>query len=121
MSHTAAQLQDAARPWRRNLRLYPWFYFFHDLQVWMPIWVIFSTEQIGLSFSELTLIGPFFYLIISFGQAPAGALADRFGRVNAMRAGCSSISASSSSTPSRPISGGSRWPGSSGASRSSWS
>ncbi len=87
MSHASAELQDPSRPWRRNLRLYPWFYFFHDLQVWMPIWVIFSTEQIGLSFSELTLIGPFFYLIISFGQAPAGALADRFGRVNAMRTG----------------------------------
>ena len=42
-----------------NLRLYPWFYFFHDLQVWMPIWIIFSTDYIGLNFSQLGLIGRF--------------------------------------------------------------
>ena len=89
--HSNGQLAGAphedAHRWRRNLRLYPWFYFFHDLQVWMPIWIIFSTDYIGLTFSQLGLIGPFFYLILSLGQAPAGALADRFGRANAMRLG----------------------------------
>ena len=76
---------DAA-PWRRNLRLYPWFYFLHDLQFWLPLWVVFALDDVGLSFAELTAIGPAFYVITSFGQAPAGALADRFGRVRVMRA-----------------------------------
>ncbi len=86
MAHRRATNPSHA-PWRRNLRLYPWFYFFHDLQVWLPIWILFSTDHIGLSFTELGVIGPFFYVILSFGQAPAGALADRYGRVNAIRAG----------------------------------
>ena len=76
---------DQRPAWRRNLRLYPWFYFFHDLQFWMPLWIIFSLDEVGLTFSQLGAIGPAFYVITSFGQAPAGALADRFGRVRAMR------------------------------------
>ncbi len=52
----------------------------------MPIWIIFATEDVGLSWSQIGLIGPAFYVITSFGQAPAGALADRFGRVRMMRA-----------------------------------
>ena len=85
MADTHPTAADAA-PWRRNLRLYPWFYFFHDLQFWLPIWVVFALDDVGLSFAELTAIGPAFYVITSFGQAPAGALADRFGRVRVMRA-----------------------------------
>lgn len=77
---------DERPRWRRNLRLYPWFYFFHDLQFFLPVWVVFSLEEVGLTFAQLTAIGPAFYVITSFGQAPAGAIADRFGRVRAMRA-----------------------------------
>lgn len=76
---------DERSRWRRNLRLYPIFYFLHDLQFWMPIWIIFATEDVGLTFAQLGAIGPAFYVIMSFGQAPAGAIADRFGRVRTMR------------------------------------
>lgn len=81
----AAAPVDQSRHWRRNLRLYPFFYFFHDLQFWLAIWIIFATEDVGLSFSEVGFIAPAFYIITSFGQAPAGALADRFGRVRTIR------------------------------------
>ena len=81
----AQTAQDTDRFWRRNLRLYPFFYFFHDLQFWLAIWIIFATEDVGLSFSEIGFIAPAFYIITSFGQAPAGALADRFGRVRTIR------------------------------------
>ncbi len=77
---------DLRPAWHRNLRLYPLFYFFHDLQFWMPIWIIFATEDVGLSWSQIGLIGPAFYVITSFGQPLAGAMADRFGRVRTMRA-----------------------------------
>lgn len=79
-------LEDGgARFWRRNLRWYPFFYFFHDLQFWLALWIVFATEDVGLSYSELGYIAPAFYIITSFGQAPAGALADRFGRVATIR------------------------------------
>ncbi|MDE2745304.1 MAG: MFS transporter [Chloroflexota bacterium] len=76
---------DERPRWRRNIRLYPLFYFCHDLQFWMPIWIIFATEDVGLTFAQLGAIGPAFYVIMSFGQPPAGAIADRFGRVRTMR------------------------------------
>ena len=77
---------DERPRWRRNVRLYPLFYFFHDLQFFLPFWIIFATDEVGLTFAQLGAIGPAFYVITSFGQAPAGALADRFGRIRAMRA-----------------------------------
>ncbi len=77
---------DLRRAWRRNLRLYPIFYFFHDLHFWMPVWIIFATDEVGLTFAQLGAIGPAFYVITSFGQPLAGALADRFGRVRTIRA-----------------------------------
>lgn len=81
-----SQQQSQRRRWQRNVRLYPWFYFFHDLQFFLPIWIIFATDEVGLSFAELGAIGPAFYVITSFGQAPAGAIADRFGRIRVIRA-----------------------------------
>lgn len=74
------------RRWQRNLRLYPWFYFFHDLQFWLPLWIVFALDGVGLTWAEIGAIGPAFYVITSFGQAPAGAIADRFGRVRVIRA-----------------------------------
>ena len=85
MSRSPDQPTDSHRLWRRNLRLYPYFYFFHDLQFWLAIWIIFATEDVGLSYSEVGFIAPAFYIITSFGQPPAGALADRFGRVRMIR------------------------------------
>ena len=85
MSRPPDQPTDSHRFWRRNLRLYPYFYFFHDLQFWLAIWIIFATEDVGLSYSEVGFIAPAFYIITSFGQPPAGALADRFGRVRMIR------------------------------------
>ena len=77
---------DLRPRWRRNLRLYPWFYFFHDLQFWLALWIVFALEDVGLTWGEIGAIGPAFYVITSFGQAPAGAIADRFGRVRVIRA-----------------------------------
>ncbi len=77
---------DERPRWRRNVRLYPVFYFFQSLQFFLPIWIVFALDEVGLTFAELTAIGPAFYVITSFGQAPAGAIADRFGRVRVIRA-----------------------------------
>ena len=81
-------LQRSGRVLRRNLRAYPLFYFFFDLQPWLAVWVVYLTDEVGLSFAEIGLIAPMFYVLASFGQAPIGALADRFGRVRTIRAAC---------------------------------
>ena len=52
----------------------------------MPVWIIFATDEVGLTFAQLGAIGPAFYVITSFGQPLAGALADRFGRLRTIRA-----------------------------------
>jgi len=63
------------------------FYFFYDLQLWMPIWVTFLIDDQNFSFTKITLIGVPFWIIVAFGQVPAGALSDRWGRVWSLRAG----------------------------------
>lgn len=81
-------LNVSGRVLRRNLRAYPFFYFFFDLQPWLALWVVYLTDEVGLSFLELGAIAPMFYVLAAFGQAPIGALADRFGRVRTIRAAC---------------------------------
>lgn len=81
-------LNVSGRVLRRNLRAYPFFYFFFDLQPWLALWVVYLTDEVGLSFLELGAIAPMFYVLAAFGQAPIGALADRFGRVRMIRAAC---------------------------------
>jgi MFS family permease len=81
-------LTEAERaPYRRNLRVYLLFYALYDLQMWMAIWVTFLIEDIGLSFTAITTIAVPFWLIVAFGQVPAGAIADRWGRAWSLRAG----------------------------------
>ncbi len=74
-------------PYQRNLRVYLLFYAIYDLQLWMAIWITFLIEDIGLSFTSITMIGVPFWLIVAFGQVPAGAIADRWGRTWSLRAG----------------------------------
>ena len=71
----------AASAYRGNVLKYQLFYFFFDFQLWMPIWIVYLLEQQGFSFSKITLIGVPFWIIVAFGQVPAGAIADRWGRV----------------------------------------
>ena len=85
---TFQSLQRSGRALRRNLRAYPFFYFFFDLQPWLALWVVYLTGEVGLSFLEIGAIAPMFYVLAAFGQAPIGALADRFGRVRTIRAAC---------------------------------
>ena len=81
-------LTEAERaPYRRNLRVYLLFYALYDLQMWMAIWVTFLIEDIGLSFTAITTIGVPFWLIVAFGQVPAGAIADRWGRARSLQGG----------------------------------
>ena len=87
MSLQTASGTPARGVYRGNVFKYQLFYFFYDFQLWMPIWVIYLLDYQDFSFSKITLIGVPFWIIVAFGQVPAGAVADRWGRVWSLRAG----------------------------------
>jgi len=63
-----------------NVRKYYLFHLFLNLQLWFPIWIIYLTEDRGLTLAQVTLIDIPFWLCIVLLQIPGAALADRFGR-----------------------------------------
>ncbi|MDO8612110.1 MAG: MFS transporter [Dehalococcoidia bacterium] len=76
----------AAR-YRANIWKFYLFQFLLNFQLWWPIWVIYLTEERGLSLGQVTLIDvPFWGSIIAL-QIPAAAIADRWGRRPTLLAG----------------------------------
>ncbi|MEO6197580.1 MAG: MFS transporter [Dehalococcoidia bacterium] len=73
-------MQSNTKNLEGNVRKYYIFHLFLNLQLWWPIWVIYLTEERGLSLAQVTLIDIPFWLCIIFLQVPGAALADRFGR-----------------------------------------
>lgn len=63
-----------------NIRKYYGFHFFLNFQLWWPIWIIYLTEERGLTLGQVTLIDVPFWLSIIVFQIPAAAIADRWGR-----------------------------------------
>lgn len=63
-----------------NIRKYYIFHLFLNLQLWFPIWIIYLTEERGLSLAQVTIIDIPFWLCIILLQVPGAALADRYGR-----------------------------------------
>ena len=69
----------AAR-YQANIWKFYLYQFLLNFQLWWPIWVIYLTEERGLSLGQVTLIDvPFWGSIIAL-QIPAAAIADRWGR-----------------------------------------
>jgi MFS family permease len=83
----ASSAPTSRSPYGRNIRRYQIFYAVYDFQLWWPIWILYLLNDRGMSFSDITLIGIPYWLIIAFGQVPAGVFADRFGRAWSMRIG----------------------------------
>jgi len=69
----------AAR-YQANIRKFYLFQFLLNFQLWWPIWVIYLTEERGLTLGQVTLIDVPFWLSIIALQIPAAAIADRWGR-----------------------------------------
>jgi MFS family permease len=66
--------------YQSNIRKFYLYQFFLNLQLWWPIWVIYLTEERGLTLGQVTLIDVPFWLSIIALQIPAAAIADRWGR-----------------------------------------
>jgi MFS family permease len=63
-----------------NVWKYYVFHFFLNFQLWWPIWIIYLTEERGLTLGQVTLIDVPFWMSIILLQIPAAAIADRWGR-----------------------------------------
>jgi MFS family permease len=74
-------LQGASqRALQANIWKFYLFQFLLSFQLWWPIWVIYLTEERGLTLGQVTLIDVPFWLSIIALQIPAAAIADRWGR-----------------------------------------
>jgi MFS family permease len=76
-----------------NIWKYYAFHFFLNFQLWWPIWVIYLTEERGLTLGQVTLIDVPFWLSIILLQIPAAAIADRWGRKPTLLASATAFAA----------------------------
>jgi MFS family permease len=51
------------------------------------MWVIFLTQQRGLSLAQASLVDVMFFVAAAFGEVPTGIVADKFGRKTSLIAG----------------------------------
>lgn len=63
-----------------NIWKYYFFQFLLNLQLWWPIWIIYLTEERGLTLAQVTLIDVPFWICTILLQVPAAAMSDRWGR-----------------------------------------
>lgn len=59
------------------------FYAFRALvhfQLWLPIWVVYLTEERGFSLTQVTALDAPFWVLMVLLEVPTGAVADRWGR-----------------------------------------
>jgi len=78
---------------RRNIRLLYASNIVAESMLFLPIWIVYLTDQRGLSLGEVGVMETFFWAVAIVAEVPTGAFSDRFGRratfvvANAMGAG----------------------------------
>ena len=80
-------------PMHTNVWKYYVFHFFLNFQLWWPIWIIYLTEERGLTLGQVTLIDVPFWMSIILLQIPAAAIADRWGRKPTLLASATAFAA----------------------------
>ena len=73
---------------RANLRRFYLYCFLANLQLWLPVWVLYLQRERGLSIGQVTALDAPFWLVAVLAQAPTGAFADRWGRRTSLVTGC---------------------------------
>lgn len=63
-----------------NVRKSYLYRFLMELQLWLPIWVVYLHQHRGFSLTQINLLDTPFFLLIILAEVPTGAVADRFGR-----------------------------------------
>ena len=80
-------------PMHANVWKYYVFHFFLNFQLWWPIWIIYLTQERGLTLGQVTLIDVPFWINIILLQIPAAAIADRWGRKPTLLAAATAFAA----------------------------
>ncbi len=76
---------------RRNITLLYAFWFLRDFQLWIPVWIVYLTEQRGFSLTEVTGAEGLFLAGVVFLEVPTGAVADGWGRSKSLALGALSL------------------------------
>ncbi len=63
-----------------NVRKSYLYRFLMELQLWLPIWVLYLRDHRGFTLTQINLLDTPFFLLIIVAEVPTGAVADRFGR-----------------------------------------
>jgi len=69
----------------RNLRWFLVIRFSYDFMLWGPVWVLYMTQTLGLSFTQIMLLEMAFQTLMILMEIPTGMFADTHGRVWALR------------------------------------
>src|SRR5947209_5463501 len=86
MSGVTVAADEAAL--QANVRRFYVYRFLYNLNLWLPIWVLYLQQERGLTLSQVTALDAPFWLINVIAQVPTGAFADRYGRKKALLVGC---------------------------------
>jgi MFS family permease len=78
----------------RNRRLLYAYWFLRDFQLWIPVWIVFLTEQRGFSLTQVTGAEGLYLVGVLLLEVPTGAVADRWGRSRSMGLGALFLGAS---------------------------
>lgn len=73
-----------------NLPRFYAFQFLTNLQLWLPIWVLYLRDLRGLSLAQIAAMEALFWLVIVAAEMPTGAIADRWGRKLSLLLGAAS-------------------------------
>jgi MFS family permease len=71
-----------------NIRLFYFYRFLRDAQVWIPVWIVFLTIEQGFSLAQVTAADGLYFLATVLLEVPTGAVADRWGRSKSVGLGC---------------------------------
>lgn len=72
---------------RRNVRLLYLFWFLREFQLWIPVWIVFLTEEGGFSLTQVTGAEGLFLVGVLLLEVPTGAVADKWGRSRSLGLG----------------------------------
>jgi MFS family permease len=64
----------------RNIRLLYLYWFLRDFQLWIPVWIVFLTDDRGFSLTQVTGAEGLYLIGVLLLEVPTGAIADHWGR-----------------------------------------
>ena len=76
---------------QRNLRLLPWWWMLRWAWFGEGIWVIYLTDERGLTLGEALIFEAVFSAVVIATELPTGMIADRFGRRVSLLIGTTSV------------------------------